>query len=161
MCVRQPPPELVGDGALVRRVAVGVEEADRDRLGVDRLDHARDLVLGQLDQDAVAAEYAAADIFVLPSISEPWGMVLNEAAAAGLPLIATDACGAAWELIEDGANGFRVPAADAQALRDAIAELEDPERRATFGARSREIAARFTPEAWAAAVAGLARELTS
>ena len=45
--------------------------------------------LGQLAQDALAEWYARADVFVLPSRSEPWGMVLNEAAAAGLPLVAT------------------------------------------------------------------------
>jgi glycosyltransferase involved in cell wall biosynthesis len=116
--------------------------------------------LGQLDQDAVAAEYARADVFVLPSLAEPWGMVLNEAAAAGLPLVATDAAGAAHELIEDGVNGFRVRAGDAQALHDALRRLaEDASFRRRAGERSRELAQRFTPEAWAAAVAALARRL--
>jgi glycosyltransferase involved in cell wall biosynthesis len=116
--------------------------------------------LGQLDQDAVAREYAQADVFVLPSLSEPWGMVLNEAAAAGLPLVATDAAGAAHDLVEDGANGFLVPAGDAVALRDALERLAgDPALREQAGRRSRELAQRFTPEAWAAAVAALARRL--
>ena len=55
-----------------------------------------------------------------PSRSEPWGMPLNEGAAAGLPLVATDAVGAARDLIEDGVNGFRVPAGDVEALRGAL-----------------------------------------
>jgi glycosyltransferase involved in cell wall biosynthesis len=116
--------------------------------------------LGQLDQEGVAAQYAEADVFVLPSRSEPWGMVLNEAAAAGLPLVATEAAGAAHDLIEDGVNGFRVPPGDPAALREALIRLTaDPELRARAGERSRELAAGFTPEAWAGAVAGLARRL--
>jgi glycosyltransferase involved in cell wall biosynthesis len=118
--------------------------------------------LGQLDQDAVVREYAAADLFVLPSLSEPWGMVLNEAAAAGLPLVATDACGAAHDLIEDGVNGFRVPAGDAGALGDALRRLSaDSGFRERAGGRSLELSRRFTPEAWAAAVAALARSLVT
>ena len=81
-------------------------------------------------------------------------MPLNEGAAAGLPLVATEAVGAAWDLIEEGRNGFRVPVGDAEALRKALRRLigDDTFRRAA-GARSRELAARFTPDAWAEAVA--------
>jgi glycosyltransferase involved in cell wall biosynthesis len=116
--------------------------------------------LGHLDQDELARCYASADALVLPSLSEPWGMVLNEAAAAGLALVATDAVGAARDLVEDGVNGFVVPAGDVPALRAALGRLAgDPEFRATAGARSRELVAGFTPEAWAGAVATLARRL--
>ena len=65
---------------------------------------------GPVDRDELVGYYRDADVFVLPSRSEPWGMVLNEAAAAGLPLVATEESGAAHDLI-DG-NGFRVPADD-------------------------------------------------
>jgi len=114
--------------------------------------------VGQLDRDELPAWYAAADVLCLPSRSEPWGMPLNEGAAAGLPLVATDAVGAAHDLIEDGANGFRVPAGDAEALRGALERLVgDEDVRRTAGARSRELSRRFTPEAWADAVAAAAR----
>jgi glycosyltransferase involved in cell wall biosynthesis len=94
-------------------------------------------------------------VFVLPSRSEPWGMVLNEAAAAGLPLVATEESGAAHDLV-DG-NGYRVAAGDVDALRDALSSLAaDSELRARMGARSRELAKRFTPEAWADGVASAA-----
>jgi glycosyltransferase involved in cell wall biosynthesis len=110
--------------------------------------------VGNVDRDELPAWYAAADVLCLPSRSEPWGMPLNEGAAAGLPLVATEAAGAAWDLIEDGRNGFRVPAGDAEALRAALWNvLEDGSFRSAAGARSRELAARFTPEAWADAVA--------
>jgi glycosyltransferase involved in cell wall biosynthesis len=88
-------------------------------------------------------------------------MVLNEAATAGLPLVATDGVGAARELVEDGVNGFRVPAGDERALGDALRRLaEDGAFRTAAGERSRELAARLTPAAWAEGVAGLARRLS-
>ena len=112
---------------------------------------------GAKDRDELVGFYRDADVFVLPSRSEPWGMVLNEAAAAGLPLVATEESGAAHDLIEEGVNGFRVPAGDVEALRDRLTRLaDDPALRAGAGARSRELARGFTPEAWADGVARLA-----
>jgi glycosyltransferase involved in cell wall biosynthesis len=109
---------------------------------------------GARDRDELVGFYADADVFVLPSRSEPWGMVLNEAAAAGLPLVATEQAGASHDLVEEGANGFRVPAGDVPALREALLRLEaDPALRLRAGARSRELAARLTPSAWAEGVA--------
>lgn len=116
--------------------------------------------LGPLSREQVLRWYAAADAFVLPSLSEPWGMVLNEAAAAGLPLVATDAAGAAHDLVEDGANGFRVPAGDERALCEALRRVaEDEGFRREAGAHSLEVARAFTPERWAASVTALARRL--
>jgi glycosyltransferase involved in cell wall biosynthesis len=116
---------------------------------------------GALPRAEVAAWYRRADAFVLPSRSEPWGMVLNEAAAAGLPLVATEGVGAARELVEDGVNGFRVPVGDERALTEALRWLaEDAAFRAAAGTRSRDLVARLTPEAWAEGVAGLARALS-
>ena len=81
-------------------------------------------------------------------------MVLNEAAAAGLPLVATDAAGAAYELVDDD---LRVPAGDVDALREALRRLAvDPELRQASGERARERVARLTPEAWAEGVLALA-----
>ena len=133
----------------------GTEEARLRALADGRVEF-----LGPLDRDELPAVYGAADAFVLPSRSEPWGMVLNEAAAAGLPLIATEGAGAAHDLVEDGVNGFRIPVGDEEALAVALRRLADDEPfRLAAGARSRELAARFTPEAWADGVAGLARRL--
>ena len=116
--------------------------------------------LGHVDRDELPAVYADADVAVMPSRSDPWGMILNEAALAGLPLVSTTAAGAAWELIEDGVNGFRVTPDDPTALRAAIIRLVDDEPfRRTAGRRSREIAECFTPEAWAEAVAATVRRL--
>lgn len=115
---------------------------------------------GALGRDELVPWYAAADVFALPSRSEQWGMVLNEAAAAALPIVASDAAGAAWSLVDDGASGYRVPAGDAPALERALARLAgDPELRERAGARSAELGAAHSAEAWAAGVAGLARRL--
>jgi glycosyltransferase involved in cell wall biosynthesis len=110
---------------------------------------------GAKDRDELVGYYRDADVFVLPSRSEPWGMVLNEAAAAGLPIVATEESGAAHDLV-DG-NGYRVAAGDVAALRDALSTLAaDPGLRTRMGARSRELARRFTPDAWANGVASAA-----
>jgi glycosyltransferase involved in cell wall biosynthesis len=117
--------------------------------------------LGQVARDDLPALYANADVAVVPSRSEPWGMVLNEAALAGLPLVSTTAAGAARELIEEGRNGFRVRPDDVVALREALRRLvEDADFRRAAGDRSREIARSFTPEAWADAVAAAVEAVT-
>ncbi|CAB4710100.1 MAG: glycosyltransferase [Actinobacteria bacterium] len=118
--------------------------------------------LGWLDRDDLVPWFAAADVFVLPSRSEQWGMVLNEAAAAGLPLVASAAAGAAWDLIEDGVSGARVAPGDAEELREALASyLADAELREAAGRATTLRAAGHTPEAWATAVATLADSLAS
>ena len=133
----------------------GPEEASLRRLAGPNVEF-----LGQVERDALPSLYANADVVVMPSRSDPWGMVLNEAALAGRPLVSTDAAGAAHELIEDGVNGFRLQAGDVAELREALRRLvEDEAFRTTAGARSRELGARFTPEAWADAVAGLVEKL--
>jgi glycosyltransferase involved in cell wall biosynthesis len=112
---------------------------------------------GPLDRDSVVEWYARADVFVLPSRSEQWGMVLNEAAAAGLAIVATTAAGAAGELVEDGVNGFLVAPDDVEGLALALSRLAaDRAFRERAGGRSRELVAPLTPEAWAEGVAGLA-----
>ncbi len=117
---------------------------------------------GPLGRDELVPWYAAADVFALPSRSEQWGMVLNEAAAAALPIVAGDAAGAAWSLVDDGVSGFRVPSGDAPALAQALAALAaDPALRERAGARSAALGAEHSAEAWAAGVARLARKLAA
>ena len=86
--------------------------------------------------------YAVADVFALLSTHEPWGVVVNEAAASGLPLVLSDRVGAAHDLLVDGRNGMLVPAGDPEAAGGAIRVLAaDPERRRAMGAASREVVA--------------------
>ena len=86
--------------------------------------------------------HAAADLFVLPSRHEPWGVVVNEALAAGLPVVLSDRVGAAADLLVDGENGRLVPAGDAVALANALEDLcRDPQGRQAAGEASRRIVA--------------------
>jgi glycosyltransferase involved in cell wall biosynthesis len=71
-----------------------------------------------MDAEKLKGFYRACDLFVLPSRTEAWGLVINEAMANGLPVIATDKCVAALELIEDGRNGYLVPVDDDEALAE-------------------------------------------
>ncbi|TML66814.1 MAG: glycosyltransferase family 4 protein, partial [Actinobacteria bacterium] len=95
---------------------------------------------GDLPQEEVAREYAQADVFALLSRREPWGVVVNEAAASGLPLVLAEDVGAARDLLRDADNGFLVPREDVARAAEALRALaEDPELRRAMGARSREL----------------------
>ena len=107
---------------------------------------------GFVQPDALPAIMARAGAFVLPSRHEPWGVVVQEAAAAGLPLICSEACGAAVHLLQDRYNGFLVETDQANHLATAMAQMAalDPERRQAMGARSHALSKPFTPARWAA-----------
>lgn len=94
--------------------------------------------------------YAAADVFVFPTLGDPYGLVVDEAMACSLPVIATTTTGEIGERIEDGVNGFIVPPENSAALLDRMERLlTDPERRWRMGSRSAEMIAGHTPERWA------------
>jgi glycosyltransferase involved in cell wall biosynthesis len=100
----------------------------------------RILVMGELPEDEVAEAYAAADVFALLSLRESWGVVVNEAAATGLPLVLSDQVGAAYDLLRDGENGVLVPAGDVAAATAALQRLaSDAGLRRVLGNRSREL----------------------
>lgn len=62
--------------------------------------------LGFLNQAQIPVAYAAADVFVLPSKSETWGLSINEAMAAGKAIVVSSSCGAAFDLLKDKKNGL-------------------------------------------------------
>jgi glycosyltransferase involved in cell wall biosynthesis len=110
--------------------------------------------LGEMGHEQLCRVYAASDIMTLPSRTEPWGFVLNEAMEFGLPLVVSDAVGAGPDLVRSGENGFIVPSGDEGALGKALEKLiHDPELRTRMGAASRRIVEPFSPENWAAGVA--------
>ena len=101
-----------------------------------RLDHVSD----GLSEGELAHRYVAADVFALLSRREPWGVVVNEAAASGLPLVLSDRVGAARDLLRNGENGFLVPVDDVDATADALERLAaDADLRRRMGERSREL----------------------
>lgn len=72
--------------------------------------------------DVLRKYYQAADLFVLPTREDIWGLVVNEAMANGLPVITTDRCIAGLELVQDGVNGKIIPTDDSQSLANAISD---------------------------------------
>jgi D-inositol-3-phosphate glycosyltransferase len=99
-----------------------VEQAEFERLETLRVELGiGDLVtfLGAKDQDTLVFYYAAAEMVVIPSHYESFGMVALEAMACGTPVIASDVGGLSFN-IEDGYNGYRVPNRDPQAMADKI-----------------------------------------
>ena len=117
----------------------GPERERLERLARDR--GARLVLTGDRPWERITELYTAADVFALLSSREPWGVVVNEAAACGLPLVLSDRVGAAHDLLRDGENGFLVQAHDVPAAVEAFRRLAaDSALRAGFGARSREIA---------------------
>jgi len=108
---------------------------------------------GYIPPEQTVAYYALAYVYVLPSITlpyfkEPWGLVVNEAMNQGVPVIATDAVGAAaGGLVQDGVNGFVVPEQDSAALAQALRRvLDDPELRNQLGRNARQIIAGWDNE---------------
>ncbi|MBN2309376.1 MAG: glycosyltransferase [Candidatus Hydrogenedentes bacterium] len=100
---------------------------------------------GFVPRPEVPAYYALADLLVLPSRSEVWGLVVNEALAAGVPVLATDAVGASEDLIQEGRNGYVVPARDPGALCGAMdRHLSDATDLEAMRAAARESIGPFT-----------------
>lgn len=73
-----------------------------------------------MTKDKLADYYKAADLFVLPTREDIWGLVVNEAMAYGLPVITTDKCVAGIETVKECVNGYIVPAEDAEALSESM-----------------------------------------
>jgi glycosyltransferase involved in cell wall biosynthesis len=94
--------------------------------------------------------YAAADVFVFPTLGDPYGLVVDEAMASGLPLVSTTAAGEIGARVEHGRTGLLVPPDDVDALAGALAALAaDPEQRRALGAAAAPHVAGRTPERWA------------
>ena len=79
--------------------------------------------LGFRPKERLAELYKAADVFVLPTREDIWGLVINEAMAYGLPVVTTDRCVAGLELVENGVNGYLVPVDDPDSLRARLTEI--------------------------------------
>jgi glycosyltransferase involved in cell wall biosynthesis len=140
-------------------VGEGPERASLERLAGELGVRA---TFATLPWESVVEAYAAADVFALLSRHEPWGVVVNEAAACGLPLVLSDRVGAAGDLLRDGENGMLVPPDDVDAAADALRRLAgDPELRRSKGARSRELVAGFGYEPSVENLVAAVREATA
>lgn len=78
---------------------------------------------GFLNQSELPGVYAACEVFVLPADNEPWGLAVNEAMCAGLPIVLSEEIGCAEDLVYTGVNGATFPAGDVPALAAALRPL--------------------------------------
>ena len=106
--------------------------------------------IGFVQPGQLPALMREASAFVLPSRREPWGVVLHEAAASGLPLISSTASGASVHLLQDRYNGFLFETGDSEHLADCMLRLSSMSDalRLEMGRRSYELSKQFTPERW-------------
>ena len=103
--------------------------------------------VGFKQKDELGKYYAAADIFVLMTIADVWGLVINEAMAYGLPVISSDMCLAGRELIEEGGNGYIIPVGDDHMLAQKCMQLlESPQQLSEFGQASKQKISGYTIE---------------
>jgi glycosyltransferase involved in cell wall biosynthesis len=102
---------------------------------------------GFVNQRELPQVYAASDIFVLPAENESWGLVVNEAMCAALPVVVSDQMGCAADLVRHGVNGYLVPPGDVNAVAAALERLlVDDTARKQMGAAGRAIISRWSYE---------------
>jgi glycosyltransferase involved in cell wall biosynthesis len=105
---------------------------------------------GFLQPTEMQSVWESAGAFILPSRFDPWPLALVEAAAAGLPIICTDACGSAVEVIRPWYNGLIVPQENTIALAKAMLSLHQQHANLSlWGKRSQELAAPYAANIWA------------
>ncbi len=98
---------IIGDGAMRPELENGIKENLRGRITFH----------GYAGSEKQSEIYAGADLFVLPSMHDGWGMVVPEAMAAGLPVITTDGVMAGRDLVRSGENGFLLPPGQSEPLK--------------------------------------------
>jgi glycosyltransferase involved in cell wall biosynthesis len=126
----------------------GPQASDCRRLAAELHVSHRVLFRGSLPPAEVGSVLKCCQVLVLPSRFDGWGVVLNEGASAGLALIATDRCGAAFHILEPGLNGYRVRAGSTSSLAAAMAAYaRDPNIARVHGAHSLSRFEQFTPDA--------------
>ncbi len=113
---------------------------------------------GFVQREDLAVLYSLAEALVLPTHSDPWGLVVNEAMVCGLPIVVTSVAGCAQDLVEDGWNGYVVPPRDPERLASALRSLlEQPETMEQMSQHSRERIRHYSPEACARGLAEAAQ----
>jgi glycosyltransferase involved in cell wall biosynthesis len=110
---------------------------------------------GYRGYDVLPAYYGLAEGFVHVPVREQWGLVINEAMASGVPVIASTVCGATRAVMADGRNGFVVDPARQDKIAEAIRQLAllSPDRRAAMGAAAASDIADWGPDRFASGLA--------
>lgn len=110
---------------------------------------------GQLPNSELPNYYALSDLSILPTHSDTWGLVVNEALACGTPVVSTTAAGVSGELLQHRKNGLVVPPKDPGQLAEAIEYLlSNDEVRSQYQSIGREQSLRYTPQKYAEGLVG-------
>lgn len=139
--------KLVGGGPLKEELQKLVSENDR-------------IILSEwLSYNELPDLYASASFFILPSLFEPWGLVVNEAMSAGLPVALSEQCGCEPDLCST-ANGFSFDANDEDSIVETLQKINRTtnEERQEMGEVSNQRIALFSPETWAKSFLHLANQ---
>lgn len=132
---------LVGDGALMERVKQTVRDLD--------LEH-HVILPGFRHYSELPVYYGLAGCLILASMSETWGLVVNEAMASGLPVLVSKACGCCGDLVREGENGFSFDPFDVDEMAQKMRAISHGDGDlARMGQRSKEIIAEWGPERFA------------
>ncbi|HEY5658226.1 MAG TPA: glycosyltransferase family 4 protein [Myxococcota bacterium] len=130
---------FVGDGPLRGEVEAAAATATPGEIACT----------GAVAADDMADFYAGADLLVFPSLGDPWGLVVNEALACGVPVLCSALAGCAEDLVEPGENGWRFDPLDAEGFRSALDTALRCADRSRMGRNARDAAKRFAPEGMA------------
>jgi glycosyltransferase involved in cell wall biosynthesis len=129
---------LVGAGSLKGKLIERVKE-----LGLE----SSVIFMGPMGMDAIGKLFVQSTALVLPSHSEPWGLVVNEALSYGCPVVVSDICGCVPELVLSSITGFSYPAGDVPALATALLAVPQLSTdRLTSAQQCMDVIARFSPE---------------
>lgn len=143
-----------------RLVMVGDGPQRAELLDIERAEELSDVIWpGFKQSNELPLYYAFAGCFILPSVLEPWGLVVNEAMASGLPILASRRCGCATDLVVPGENGFTFDPDDVDELAGLMKKIATqlPQQRQAMCDISRKLISRWTPEVWAEQVVSAVR----
>jgi 1,2-diacylglycerol 3-alpha-glucosyltransferase len=133
---------FVGDGESRRRLEAQAVSVSPGKV----------VFAGFAQRDELAAYYALARAFVLPTYTDAWGLVVNEAMACGLPVILSRAAGCASDLLKEGWNGLSISPSDVRGLELSMTKMVSSELANRMGANSGQQISQYSPAAWSAGV---------
>jgi len=141
---------LVGHGPLEEQVRLAIRE-----MGLDDITR----MTGYRPLEQLVPLYCRCGAFVLPSVTEPWGLVVNEAITCGAPILVSDRCGCAPELLDcsDSGNGLVIEGPKDEAIAEAMHRMANfcDDKREAMSRRSENIAKKFRPEEFAQSISDL------
>lgn len=119
---------------------IGGGGIEKELLSLSKKLHVNCIITGFIqEQKELFKHYFAGDALILPSIHEPWGLVVNEAMCAGLPVLISNVCGSSMDLVKDNENGYIINPYDISEIGDKIKRLFNNPNFKDMGKRSKEI----------------------